>query len=63
MFQKITYGYVIQEFDEDKEPVFQNFVAGDQVEYTNDQDDETYNVDIENLPYVKFEMIQPSDFS
>jgi len=64
MINKITTGFVVQEFDEvTKKCVSQEFVAGDEVEWEALDgmpiDDELVNV--ETLPYQPFNMMQPND--
>jgi len=64
MINKITTGFVVQEFDEvTKKCVSQEFVAGDEVEWEALDgmpiDDELVNV--ETLPYQPFNMVQPDD--
>lgn len=59
--KKITTGFVIQEYDTETEKfVSQEFVAGDQVEY---EDEEGNPVDdlTASIPYLSFEMVQPAD--
>ena len=56
MVYKITHGFVIQRF-EDNKFVSQEFVAGDQVEYETPNGTQVGEVD--DLPYVPFEMVQP----
>ena len=56
MVYKITYGFVIQRF-EDNKFVSQEFVEGDQVEYETPNGTQVGEVD--DLPYVRFAMVQP----
>lgn len=71
---KITPGFVIQTYDTGtKECVYQEFVAGDQVDWENSDGDtlisydeegtSTYVADVEfdetELPYQNFDMVQP----
>jgi hypothetical protein len=58
MIYKITYGFVIQRFDNNKF-VSQEFVANDQVEYETPSGTQVGEVSDE-LPYVPFEMVQPN---
>jgi len=57
MIRKVTVGCVIQDFDEDGTLVSQEFIAGDQVEYEDE------NGDFVNEPstslYHPMNMIQP----
>ena len=57
MVYKITHGFVIQRFDNNKF-VSQEFVAGDQVEYETPNGEQVEEVS-DDLPYVPFEMVQP----
>ena len=69
IINKITTGFVIQQFDTDKKVyINQEFIAGDDVNYEtvdgNPMDDdemETFNFGplAEEEPYLPFEMIQP----
>lgn len=55
--QKITYGFVVQTFDtETQKFTSQEFIAGDQVEWEDENGDP-----VEDQPdsYLEFEMIQP----
>lgn len=56
-YKKITVGFVVQTFDETGQPVSQEFVAGDQVDY------ETLTGEPIDAPanevYLPFEMAQP----
>ena len=63
--KKVTYGFVIQEFDTESEQfVSQEFVAGDQVEW---EDENGNNLDPDEfvvkgdgtLPYLEFDMVPP----
>jgi hypothetical protein len=56
MLYKITQGFVIQRF-EDNKFVSQDFIAGDQVEYETPAGNPVELSD--DLPYVPFEMVQP----
>ena len=57
MVYKITHGFVIQRFDNNKF-MSQEFVAGDQVEYETPNGKQVEEVS-DDLPYVPFEMVQP----
>jgi hypothetical protein len=54
-YNKITAGFVIQEFDEQGTCIHQEFVAGDQVDYEM-RDGETIPAP---EPYFPFDMLQP----
>jgi hypothetical protein len=61
MLKKITIGFVVQEFDDKGRCLSQEFVAGDQVDWEN-EDGEA--IEIEDQPdrdelYYSFEMVQP----
>ena len=59
---KITHGFVIQEYDEEsKQCVRQSFVAGDDVEWETrgEEEDVDYEGDVEKFQYQPFDMIQP----
>ena len=58
IIKKITTGFVIQEFDTETGLfVAQEFVAGDQVDY---EDEEGEKVDSEGVDgYLPFDMVQP----
>ena len=58
MIYKITHGFVIQRFDNNKF-VSQEFVAGDQTEYEKQDGTQAGEISDE-LPYVPFEMVQPN---
>lgn len=56
--KKITTGFVVQEYDtETGKFVSQDFVAGDQVDW----EDEDGNAIPEEDAYLSFEMVQPED--
>lgn len=56
--KKITTGFVVQEYDTDTGKfVSQDFVAGDQVDW----EDEDGNAIPEEDAYLSFEMVQPED--
>ena len=59
MIRKITYGFVVQCFDDDGNCIDQEFVAGDQVEYEKDEeliDPDDLDIDL----YFPLDMGQPS---
>lgn len=56
MIKKITVGFVIQEFDDKGKCVHQEFVAGDQVDFENEDGEP---VDADNTLYHPFNMSQP----
>lgn len=64
IIHKITPGYVIQVFDtEAKEFTFQEFVAGNEVEY-EDETGDVVDFDVATLMmdyYLPYEMVQPED--
>lgn len=53
-YQKITHGYVVQEYDEKGFCIGQEFIAGDQVEYEKDGNSIEPTQD-----YYPFYMVQP----
>lgn len=56
--KKITVGFVVQEYDTETEKfVSQDFVAGDQVDW----EDEDGNAIPDEGAYLSFEMVQPED--
>ena len=55
-YQKITIGYVVQKFDESGLPISQEFVAGDEVAY---EDEDGNTVDVTRESYLPFDMVQP----
>lgn len=57
MKRKITEGEVIQTFNDEGECIAQEFVAGDQVAWKDD-DDELIDWD-DNCKYQRFDMVQP----
>lgn len=57
MKRKITHGFVTQYFDEDGKLVEQNFTAGDQVEW----EDENFDPCDEENFYAPFEMKQADE--
>ena len=65
LLKKITIGFVVQTFDTDKkEFVKQEFVAGDECSYEN-QDGESVDSDLfvridGKEPYLPYDMVQPS---
>ena len=58
MIHKITSGFVVQKFENNKF-VSQEFIAGDQVEYETTNGKQVEEEEIEELPYVPFDMVQP----
>lgn len=60
LVNKITIGYVIQVFDtEKKQFLWQDFVAGDQCDYEDQDGNPTDNEDVRKA-YLPFDMVQPS---
>ena len=62
MYKKITVGFVVQEYDDDGNPLHQEFIAGDEVTY-EDENGETLDsieVDTESEEYLPYHMIQPN---
>ena len=58
--KKITYGFVVQEFDEETEKfVSQEFVAGDQVEHEDEDGNQVDDLTASSIPYLEFDMVQP----
>jgi len=56
-YKKITVGFVIQDFDDNGNCVAQEFVAGDQVDY---EDEEGNPVDVDvSKEYHPYDMVQP----
>ena len=59
MIKKITEGYVVQEFDEEtKEFIGQEFIAGGDVSFEDEEGDMIYYQDAPDVPYVPFTMEQ-----
>ena len=58
MIHKITSGFVIQKFENNKF-VSQEFIAGDQVEYETPNGEQVEEEEVEDLPYQPFDMVQP----
>jgi len=58
MMTKITVGFVIQDYNEDGICTSAEFVAGDQVDWENDEGNP---VDEPSHTYFPFEMVQPND--
>lgn len=56
MKKKITYGFVVQTFDDDGKCTDQEFVAGEDVDFENEHGD--YIDEDPNLNFT-FDMIQP----
>ena len=65
-FQKITVGFVVQNFQKNGKGEFvcvsQEFVAGDQVDY-EDEEGNSVDVDTSKEEYQPYHMIQPGDDS
>ena len=69
IYNKITTGFVIQQFDTEKNKyVSQYFIAGDQVDYEDSQGnsldlnelgDKGFGPKSEVEPYLPFDMVQP----
>lgn len=61
IINKITYGYVVQAFDTEKNQfVSQAFYAGDQVEYETEIGDPIDSEELEEK-YLPFDMVQPDN--
>ena len=60
MIHKITSGFVVQKFENNKF-VSQEFIAGDQVEYETPNGEQVEEEEVENLPYQPFDMVQPTN--
>jgi len=60
MFKKITTGFVIQDYDDDGKCLSQEFVAGDDVTYEDEDGDIIFSPDIPE-DYMPFDMVQPKD--
>ena len=58
MIKKITAGVVITTYNEDGTPLSQEFVAGDEVIYEND-DGEQCEPPLDEI-YLPFDMVQPN---
>ena len=59
MFQKVTVGFVIQNYDDNGNCISQSFIASDEVEYEKNGNP----VNIEEIgqeTYFPFHMVQPS---
>jgi hypothetical protein len=56
-FRKITVGFVVQEFDENGLPVFQEFISSDEVNYENEFGEHIPRPD--NEEYLPYHMVQP----
>ena len=65
IINKITYGFVVQQWDtEKKQWVGQDFVAGDVAEFedeTGDMIDDAEMEEIESKPALSFKMVQPEN--
>jgi len=60
IIKKITYGFVIQEYDDELEQfVSQEFVAGDQVEHEDEDGNPVDDLTASSIPYLEFDMVQP----
>ena len=61
ILKKVTTGFVIQEFDtETKEWVGQEFVAGEQVDWENEDGETVEPLEVvSELPYLPFDMLKP----
>jgi hypothetical protein len=62
--EKITVGFVIQEFDtKTKKFVSQEFIAGDQVDYEDENGDPVKGLSLEAIvkEYLPFDMVQPTE--
>ena len=57
--KKITYGFVVQTFDVDGKCIHQEFIAGDQVEWEDNDGDPTDGLMGAEPEYQCFDMIQP----
>jgi hypothetical protein len=68
LLKKVTTGFVVQTFDTEKQKfVSQEFVAGDQCDYEN-EDGEIVDCELFARPdgvedYLPYDMVQPSDDS
>ena len=58
-FRKITAGFVVQEFDENGLPVFQEFIASDEVNYENELGESIPRPN--NEEYLPYHMVQPEE--
>jgi hypothetical protein len=64
ILQKITVGFVIQEYDTEKEEfISQEFIAGDDVTYVDEAGEECISITYTNMAYtyLPFDMVQPED--
>lgn len=59
MIAKTTVGFVVQNFDDDGKCISQSFIAGDQVDWEDENGDPIDEPD--NVEYFPFEMKQPED--
>ena len=58
IIKKITTGFVIQSFDTEKNKfVSQEFIAGDQVDYEDENGDQVGSAQREKMPYLPFDML------
>jgi len=61
IIKKITYGFVIQEYDDELEQfVSQEFVAGDQVEHEDEDGNPVDDLTASSIPYLSFDMVPPA---
>ena len=65
IYNKITYGFVVQTFNDKGEPLGQSFIAGDEGEFETGDGNP---IDVGDMPlcgaeYQTFDMIQPLDHS
>jgi len=61
MLKKITTGFVIQDFDEKTgKCISQEFVAGDQVDWEDEDGEAIVSPDGEGFDYFPFDMVQPT---
>ena len=59
MIHKITSGFVVQKFENNKF-VSQEFIAGDQIEYETPNGEQVEEEEeVQDLPYQPFDMVQP----
>jgi hypothetical protein len=61
IINKITTGFVVQQYDTDLQTwISQEFVAGDQCDYENEDGDPVPSDEMgDPEPYLPFEMVQP----
>jgi len=58
--KKITVGFVVQDYNENGECTGQEFVAGDQVDWEDDDGEEINSPGDEYFSYQPFDMVQPT---